>query len=155
MKNRLIFGVLLSLAICLKAQAQTPFHLMNYSGSLYSFVLEENPRFWHADGLMRVHTSSTKINFVFEKVAQIFWDNDIPTEITETIENRVNFAVRDGKLHISGNPSSTIYVYSLKGILCAAVQPNGDETVVVDVSNYGSGTYLVKISDFTFKFIKQ
>ena len=154
MKNRLILVVLLLVALC-TAKAQTPFHLMNYSGSLYSFVLEENPRFWHADGLLRVHTNTTKINFVLEKLAHIFLDNDIPTEVAETVENRVNFAVRDGRLHISGNPSSTIYIYSLKGILCATVQPSGDETVVVDVSEYGSGTYLVKISDFTFKFIKQ
>ena len=64
-----------------KAIAQTPFHLINKSGTLYSFYLEDKPRFWHQGGLLHIHTDKTKINFVLAKVAQILWDNDIPTSI--------------------------------------------------------------------------
>lgn len=137
------------------ATAQTPFYLINNSGTLYTFTLEEKPRFWHSGELLHMHTENIKINFVKNKVAQIFWDNDIPTSISETIEKKINFTIRDGKLHISGTPTSTIYIYSLKGILCVEAEPTGDETEIIDINNLANGTYLVKTSDFTFKFIKQ
>lgn len=138
-----------------KAIAQTPFHLINKSGTLYSFYLEDKPRFWHQGGLLHIHTDKTKINFVLAKVAQILWDNDIPTSIQECVENRVRFNISSEKLTISGNPDSVIRIYSLKGILCAEVQPTGEESITIDISELQQGTYLVKISDFTFKFMKQ
>ena len=88
-------------------------------------------------------------------MAQIFWDNDIPTSISATAENKINFSIRDGKLYVSGTPNSTIYIYSLKGILCAEVEPTGDETETIDIDNLANGTYIVRTSDFTFKFMKQ
>ena len=138
-----------------KVTAQTPFHLMNSSGTIYSFTLEEKPRFWHSGQLLHLHTDNVKISFVLNKISQIFWDNDIPTSISETAENKINFTIRDGKLYVSGTPKNTIYIYSLKGILCAEVEPTGDETETIDIDNLASGTYIVKTSDFTFKFLKQ
>ena len=138
-----------------KVTAQTPFHLMNNSGTIYSFTLEEKPRFWHSGQLLHMHTDNLKINFVLNKVAQIFWDNDIPTSISATAENKIYFSIRDGKLYVSGTPNSTIHIYSLKGILCAEVEPTGDETETIDIDNLANGTYIVRTSDFTFKFMKQ
>ena len=159
MKKSLQLKSLMILAVIIiaanKVTAQTPFHLMNYSGTLYSFTLEEKPRFWHSGQLLHMHTDNVKISFVLNKVAQIFWDNDIPTSISETAASKVNFAIRDGKLCISGTPKSTIYIYSLKGILCAEVEPAGNETETIDIDNLANGTYIVKTSDFTFKFMKQ
>ena len=44
-KNTTLF-LLAVIALFTKISAQTPFYLMNNSGTLYSFVLEEKPRFW-------------------------------------------------------------------------------------------------------------
>ena len=138
-----------------KVAAETPFYLMNSSGTLYSFTLEEKPRFWYSGQLLYLYTEKQKVSFVMSKIAQIFWDNDIPTSISETTEENTSIAMRNGKLYISGAPSSTIYIYSLKGILCAEVEPTNNETEIIDIDNLAKGTYLVKISDFTFKFMKQ
>ena len=142
------------MAFGLGATAQTPLYLMNKSGALYSFVLEENPRFWRSSSLLHIQTESVKINFVLNKVSQIFWDNEIPTSIKESVEENVNFRVSDDKLYISGTNSTEIYIYSMRGILCAKVQVTDSEQVV-DIAELSAGTYLVKADDFTFKFIKQ
>ncbi len=158
MKNRQLKTIILLTSIVIATTtvtAQTPFYLLNNSGTLYTFTLEEKPRFWHSGQLLHLHTENSKISFVLNKIAQIFWDNDIPTSISETAESKINFTIRDGKLQISGNPTETIYIYSLKGILCAQIEPTGDETETIDIDNLANGTYLVKISDFTFKFIKK
>ena len=158
MKKILKTGALLLLATFAfnaKTVAQTPCHLLNNSGTLYTFYLEENPRFWHSGGLLYLHTDNSKIIFVKNKIAQIFWDCDLPTSIEETIENRIKFNVEKDRLTISGNPDATIRIYSLKGILCTEVQPTGEENVSIDITDLERGTYIVKISDFTFKFLKQ
>ena len=155
-KKQLLRAMLLSafMAFGLGATAQTPLYLMNNSGALYSFVLEENPRFWRSSSLLHIQTESVKINFVLNKVSQIFWDNEIPTSIKESVEENVNFRVSDDKLYISGTNSTEIYIYSMRGILCAKVQVTDSEQVV-DIAELSAGTYLVKADDFTFKFIKQ
>ena len=158
MKKILKTGALLLLAAFAfnaKIAAQTPCHLLNNSGTLYTFTLEENPRFWHSGGLLYVHTDNSKIIFVKNKIAQIFWDCDLPTSIEEAVENRIKFNVEKERLTISGNPNSTIRIYSLKGILCTEVQPTGEDNVNIDITDLERGTYIVKISDFTFKFLKQ
>ncbi len=159
MKKSLLFKAIVILTGIIvatnKVAAQTPFYLMNSSGTLYTFSLEEKPRFWHSNQLLYMHMESMKVSFAFNKIAQIYWDNDLPTSISQTIEKRVNFAISDGKLLVSGNPTSTIYIYSLKGILCAEIEPTGDETEIIDIDDLANGTYLVKTSDFTFKFTKQ
>ncbi len=155
-KKQLLRTMLLSafMAFGLGATAQTPLYLMNKSGALYSFVLEENPRFWRSSSLLHIQTESVKINFVLNKVSQIFWDNEIPTSIKESVEENVNFRVSDDKLYISGTNSTEICIYSMKGILCAKVEVTDSEQVV-DITELSAGTYLVKADDFTFKFIKQ
>lgn len=158
MKKILKTGALLLLvafAFNAKIAAQTPCHLLNNSGALYTFTLEENPRFWHSGGLLYIHTNNSKVIFVKNKISQIFWDCDLPTSIEETVENRIKFNVEKDRLNISGNPDSTIRIYSIKGILCAEVQPTGEDNMNIDVTNLERGTYIVKISDFTFKFLKQ
>ena len=95
-----------------KVTAQTPIHLMNSSGTIYSFTLEEKPRFWHSGQLLHLHTDNVKISFVLNKVAQIFWDNDIPTSISATAENKINFSIRDGKLYVSDGYAANI-TYSI------------------------------------------
>ena len=135
-KTRLLRNIIMLAGIIITTstvKAQTPFYLMNSSGTLYSFTLEEKPRFWHSGQLLHLHTENARISFVLNKIAQIFWDNDIPTSIEETAESKINFTIRDGKLHISGTPTETIYIYSLKGILCAEIEPSGDETQTIEI----------------------
>ena len=137
-----------------KSSAQTPLYLMNTSGAMYSFVLEEKPRFWHSSSLLHIKTENLKINFVLNKVSQIFWDNDIPTSIKENVEEKAKFRIDDNKLYISGAPATEIFIYSLKGNLCARIEATDSEQVV-DITEFEAGTYLVKADDFTFKFIKR
>ena len=155
-KNLFLRAILLSafMAIGVGAMAQTPLYLINKSGALYSFVLEENPRFWRSSSLLHIQTESVKINFVLNKVSQIFWDNEIPTSINQSVEDKVNFRVSDDKLYISGTNSAEICIYSMKGNLCAKVEVTDSEQVV-DITELSAGTYLVKAEDFTFKFIKR
>lgn len=117
-------------------------------------MLEDNPRFWHSSSLLHIQTDSVKINFVLNRVSQIFWDNDIPTSIKENVEEKVKFRMGDNKLYISGTSSTDIYIYSMKGNLCAKLELTDSEQAV-DITELASGTYLVKADDFTFKFIKQ
>lgn len=150
---RLLF--LFSLAFFVdKATAQTPFYLLNNSGALYTFCLEDNPRFWRSSSLLHVQTETTKINFVFSKVSQIFWDNDLPTYIATDVEDNAKFEMRGEKLYISGT-DKPIYVYSVKGILHDRVEMTQQDVAVIDVSGYERGTYIVKVGTFTFKFVKQ
>ena len=159
MKKSLLFKAIVILSGIIiatnKVAAQTPFYLMNNTGTLYTFTLEEKPRFWYSDQLLYLQTENIKVSFVKDKVSQIFWDNDLPTSISQTVENKINFKISNGKLLVSGNPTSTIYIYSLKGILCGEIEPAGSETETIEIDNLASGTYLVKTSDFTFKFTKQ
>ena len=157
MKKNLFIRAILLLAIMASAKgmmAQTPFYLMNNSGTLYTFMLEDNPRFWHSTSLLHLQTDSVKINFVLNRVSQIFWDNEIPTSIKEEVEEKVNFRISDNKLYISGSNSTEISIYSMKGILCARIETTDSEQVI-DITELEKGTYLVKAADFTFKFIKQ
>ena len=155
-KNQFLRALLLSVFMALggSAVAQTPLYLMNSTGALYSFVLEENPRFWHSSSLLHVQTESVKINFVLNKVSQIFWDNEVPTSIKESVEEQVKFRVTSDKLYISGTGSAEISIYSMKGNLCARVEVTDSEQEI-DITELAAGTYLVKADDFTFKFIKQ
>jgi hypothetical protein len=91
---------------------------------------------------------------VLNKVSQIFWDNDIPTSIKENVEEKAKFRIDDNKLYISGAPATEIFIYSLKGNLCARIEATDSEQVV-DITEFEAGTYLVKADDFTFKFIKR
>ena len=129
-------------------------YLKNNSGALYSFVLEETPRFWHSSSLLHVKSESVKISFVLSKVSQIFWDNEVPTSIKENVEEQVKFRVTSDKLYISGTGSAEISIYSMRGNLCAKVEVTDSEQVI-DITELSAGTYLVKADDFTFKFIKQ
>ena len=104
--------------------------------------------------LRKIHVSGTQADCCIS-TPTIFWDCDLPTSIEETVENRIKFNVEKDRLNISGNPDSTIRIYSIKGILCAEVQPTGEDNMNIDVTNLERGTYIVKISDFTFKFLKQ
>ena len=155
-RNQLIRAILLLvfMAFVGGASAQTPLYLMNTSGAMYSFVLEEKPRFWHSSSLLHIKTENLKINFVLNKVSQIFWDNDIPTSIKENVEEKAKFRIDDNKLYISGAPATEIFIYSLKGNLCARIEATDSEQVV-DITEFEAGTYLVKADDFTFKFIKR
>ena len=155
-----LLTVLLMLFTMMAGHAQTNTqHLVVWQkgGQKVYFDLAEEPRTTFENGLLVITTNTVQTTYQLSNIIRYTHEGYIPY-IGPTGINSRDVVFRQGKdqMAFDGLPDgTTIELYSIDGKMLSTQRADSGQTAVVSLANQPAGTYIVKVNDTTFKFIKQ
>lgn len=138
----------------------THFILCLKDGEQITFMLEHNPKVVNGEGMITVIDKDITIEYPWESLHKYMMGNDVETGIFD------NVIAKDGTvgeiLHKSGNivlsgfkAAVPVSVTDINGITAYSSKTNADGYLMISMSEYPTGMYIVKAGNKTFKFIKR
>lgn len=127
------------------------------SGDVISFSLNKEPKITYSDYSVTVTYDGGSIEYQMSDIKRLTLGNTNTgvNDITQaTVSGDVSF--ENGAFHFVGFPkNSSIFVYSLKGILIRSYNVSEEGSLTVSTDDFEHGTYIIKASNVTYKFNKQ
>lgn len=127
------------------------------NGQKIYVALSEEPRTTFEDGLLVITTNTVQTTYQLSNIIRYTYEGNIP-DIGPSSIGHGDLLFRQGKdsMSFDGLPDDTrIDLYSLDGKLLSTQQAHSGQTAVVSLVSHPSGTYIIKVNDTTYKFIKR
>lgn len=126
-------------------------------GEKVYFDLAEEPETTFEEGKLVIKTSRSTVYYHLENVLRYTYQGAM-TGIDSPKVRPGEIIYRQGKdqMTFDGLPDGKrIEIYSMDGKLLHTQQTKGGKQTVVSMANYPTGTYLIKMGDATYKFLKR
>ena len=139
----------------------THFILCLNGGKQVAFLLEHTPKVVNGEGVVTVIDEDVTIEYAIGEVHKYMMGVDSTTDgisnITGSDRNKTGeIDYRSGDVMMSGFDAGTpVKVFDTDGVLLSARTINSDGGMVLEMSQYPAGIYIVKVQNKTFKFIKR
>ena len=143
-----------------EAAAPTHFILCLNDGQQVTFLLEHNPKVVNGEGLITVVDGDYTIEYPLDNVHKYMMGTDDAHTGIEGIkaEPKVNgdIAQKAGNIMLTGfDAGAPVKVTALNGTIVFASSTDANGALILNMSQYPSGVYIVKAQNQTFKFIKR
>lgn len=152
--------ILITSCLCLSsAWADTPQRLVVWqkNGEKVYFNLTEEPETTFEDGKLVITTSKTTVYYQLANVLRYTYEGDITDVINSPLSpGRVHFKQGKDQMAFEGLAEGTkIEIYNLDGRLLQTMTARKAQQTTISLANRPNGTYLVKVGDVTYKFLKR
>lgn len=131
--------------------------LWQKNGEKIFFELSEQPVTTFEDGKLVITTNNTTTYYLIENVVRYTYEGAMTAIHTPILRpGEIIFRQNNDKMVFDGlTDGTTINVYSIDGKVLFSQKAHKGETTVISFANHPTGTYLVKVNDATYKFIKR
>ena len=137
----------------------THFILCLNDGEQISFVLEHNPKVVHGDGFITVVDEDITLEYKLTDVHKYILGVPTATGINDANDSESgagDIRYNAGDVILSGFEASLpVYVTDVNGVAVYSGETDVNGGLVVRMSQYPSGVYIIKVQNKTFKFIKR
>ena len=152
-----LWCVAMAMTMCIvgfKAHADVSCLVLNLvDGTSATFPLADNPIIRNTPGELIVESENTAINIAYTEL-QNFILTDV-SKVRECIGEEIHRII-DGNIYFSGlRVGERIIIYSLEGKIMTYATVSYDGTAVIDLSNLGTGTFIARCNNSSFKFINK
>lgn len=157
-KKTLILISLLACSIGNIAQTTTQrLVVWQKSGEKVYFALSEEPETTFDDGKLVIKTTKTTVYYQLENVLRYTYEGTIDAiDGPKLRPGEVIFRQGADQMAFDGLADGTrLTVYALDGKQLQTKTAHGGQQTVVSLAGQPAGTYIVKIGDTTFKFVKR
>lgn len=140
------------------AQADTQrLVLWQKSGDKVYFDLTEEPETTFENGQLVIKTSKTTAYYLLENVLRYTFEGAMTAIDGPKLKpGEVRFQQGSDQMAFDGLPDgTTLEVYSLDGKKLFTKQALGGQHTVLSLASHPAGTYIVKVGDATYKFMKR
>lgn len=153
-----LLTLLLMLAMTTWAQDTTQrLVVWQKSGEKVYFDLTEEPETTFEGTQLVIKTTKTTVYYQLANVLRYTYEGNM-TDIDglKLRPGEIIFRQGNDQMAFDGLPDGTVLeVYSLDGKKLFTKQARGGQRTVLSLAGYPSGTYLVKVGDATYKFLKR
>lgn len=127
------------------------------SGEKVYFDLAEEPETTFEGTQLVIKTSKTTAYYQLENVLRYTYEGELTAiEGTKLRPGEVIFRQGSDQMAFEGLADGTrIDIYALNGSLLKTQLVKGAQQTVISLAGHPAGTYLVKIGDTTYKFLKR
>ena len=119
--------------------------------------LSDKPETTFSDGLLWLKTDKVSVSYPLTDVLRYTFEGPMTAIESPSVRpGEMRFLQGKDAMAFEGLPEgTTLEVYSLDGKKLSTVKALNGQRTVVSLANHPSGTYIVKMGDASFKFIKQ
>ena len=144
------------LAVTLAAQANDRvLKVWQADGQVLTISLADEPRTTYSDGNLIITSAKTSVTLPLERVLRYTYES-AANGVDEVKAVRAAFSKDGETLTLTGlKPGTAIYLYNVAGQLLRTINSGDQPKVVVSVSNFPAGVYVVKANDVTYKITKR
>lgn len=121
------------------------------------YPLDQKPKVTFSDTGLILTTSSTEITLPRENVKTFSYDR-VPLSGIDAPATDICAAQfpADGTLYVAGcEPGAPVNVFSVEGVLLYSVTADDRGSASIAAKNLGTGIYLVKAGDMSYKILKR
>lgn len=159
MKQRLLILFMSLIAVASGTWADTQQRLIVWmkNGDKVYFNLVEEPETTFENGLLIIKTTRSTVSYQLENVLRYTYDGDITDVVGPKLRpNEIRFMQGTDQMAFDGLADGTqLEIYSLDGMKLGTIQAKGGERTTVSFSNRPAGTYIVKVGEASYKFLKR
>ncbi|MBQ4386046.1 MAG: T9SS type A sorting domain-containing protein [Prevotella sp.] len=157
MKRLSIIFLLVVTALAAQGQETQNLVVWQKNGDKVRFDLSEAPVTTFQDGQLVITTSTTTTYYLQENVVRYTYEGPMtPVEAPLVSAGEVIYRQGRDQLSFDGLAGGTrLDVYSADGKRLATVTAREHERAVVSFSGYPTGTYVVRVGQSTYKFLKR
>ena len=159
MKLTKLFFTLLLLTMTIGAWADTQQRLIVWmkNGQKVYFNLSEEPETTFENGKLAIKTTRTTVYYQLENVLRYTYDGDITDVVGPKLRpNEIRFMQGTDQMAFDGLADGTqLEIYSLDGMKLGTMQAKGGERTTISFTNRPAGTYIVKVGNASYKFLKR
>ena len=158
MRTRLLLA-LFFLIMTAGAWADTQQRLIVWmkDGQKVYYDLAEEPETTFEDGKLAIKTTKTTVYYQLENVLRYTYDGDITDVVGPKLRpNEIRFMQGKDQMAFDGLADGTVLeIYSLDGMKLGTMQAKGGERTTISFTNRPAGTYIVKVGEASYKFLKR
>ena len=127
------------------------------SGEKVYFDLKEEPETTFENGMLVIKTNTTTVYYQLANVLRYTYEGTMTAIDGPKLKpGEVRFMQGSDQMAFDGLPDgTTLEVYSLDGKKLFTKQSLGGQRTVLSLASHPAGTYIVKVGDATYKFIKR
>jgi hypothetical protein len=159
MKQRLLILFMSLIAVASGTWADTQQRLIVWmkNGDKVYFNLVEEPETTFENGKLAIKTTKSTVYYQLENVLRYTYDGDITDVVGPKLRpNEIRFMQGKDQMAFDGLADGTqLEIYSLDGMKLGTMQAKGGVRTTVSFSDRPAGTYIVKVGDTTYKFLKR
>ena len=159
MRTKRTFLMLMLAIATVGAWAQSAPRLVVWqkSGEKVYFALSEEPETTFDDGKLVIKTTKTTVYYQLENVLRYTYEGTIDAiDGPKLRPGEVIFRQGVDQMAFDGLADGTrLTVYALDGKQLQTITAHGGQQTVVSLAGQPAGTYIVKLGDATFKFVKR
>lgn len=159
MKQRLLILFMSLIAVASGTWADTQQRLIVWlkNGQKVYFDLVEEPETTFENGKLAIKTTKSTVYYQLENVLRYTYDGDITDVVGPKLRpNEIRFMQGKDQMAFDGLADGTeLEIYSLDGMKLGTIQAKGGERTTVSFSNRPAGTYIVKVGEASYKFLKR
>ena len=161
MKQRLL---LLSLLLCFAttatwAQSDTTQRLVVWlkGGQKIYHDLSDEPETTFSEGMLWLKTDKVSVSYPLTDVLRYTFEGVMTAIETPSVRpGEMRFSQNNEAMAFDGLPDGTVLeVYSLDGKKLSSVKAQGGQQTIISLAKHPVGTYIVKMGDAAFKFLKR
>lgn len=160
MQTRKLFIMLLLILTGMGAKAQDATQRLvvwQKNGEKVYFDLAEEPETTFENGMLVIKTTRTTVYYQLANVLRYTYEGNI-TDVDgiQLHPGEVRFMQGKDQMAFDGLPGGIdIEVYTLDGHLLQTQKTKKAQQTVISIANRPAGTYIVKVGDATYKFLKR
>ena len=127
------------------------------SGEKVYFDLNEEPETTFEGTQLVIKTNTTTVYYQLENVLRYTYEGTMTAIDGPKLKpGEVRFMQGSDQMAFDGLPDgTTLEVYSLDGKKLFTKQARGGQRTVLSLASHPAGTYVVKVGDATYKFLKR
>jgi len=152
-----LFALLACMDVLAQNNATQRLVVWQKSGEKIYFDLTDEPKTTFENGQLVIKTSKTTVFYLLENVLRYTYEGEIPiVDGLKLNPGEVHFMQGKDNMSFDGLADGTIIeVFSLDGKKLQSQTARGGQRTVVSLSSQPVGTYVVKVGDATYKFLKR
>lgn len=119
--------------------------------------LSDEPETTFSEGMLWLKTDKVSVSYPLTDVLRYTFEGAMTAIESPTIRSgEMRFMQGKDAMGFEGLPEgTTLELYSLDGKKLSSVKAQNGQQTVISLANHPAGTYIVKIGDASFKFLKQ
>ena len=120
--------------------------------------LSDKPETTFSEGMLWLKTDKVSVSYPLTDVLRYTFEGvgNTGIESPSVRPNELRFMQGKDAMVFEGLPEgTTLELYSLDGKKLSTIKAQGGQRTVISLANHPKGTYIVKMGDASFKFVKQ
>ena len=119
--------------------------------------LSDQPETFFSNGMLWLKTDKVSVNYPLTDVLRYTFEGAMTAIETPSVRpGEIRFSQNNNTMAFEGIPDGTILdIYSLDGKKISSVKAQSGQQTLISFANRPAGTYIVKMGDTSFKFMKQ